>query len=251
MHTLTTLTRLRLHLGLQAAETTDDPRLIAALISATAQIEAEAGRSFIPRLATLTQTLVHADDLLVLPDDLLELQAISDEAGTIPQNEVERLPAEGVTTMLRRNNDAAFTGDVSMTGFWGWHDRPQDAWLRANDTPTAAVGISDTTFTVTNANGADAWGRAPRLQVGALLRLDSEYLRITAISTNTLTVLRGVNGTTAVAHAASTPIWLYEPPAAIAELTLRCAAWLVQHSSAPIPAEFHDALAGYRRLVVA
>jgi hypothetical protein len=251
MHTLTTLYRLRVHLGLQAAETSDDPRLIAALITATAQIESEAGRSFIPRLATLICTLAHADDLFSLPDDLLELQAISDDTGAIPLDEIERLPAEGVTTMLRRKDSAAFTGDVSITGIWGWHDRPQHAWLKANDAPTAAVAISDTTFTVTNASGADSWERTPRLQVGALIRLDSEYLRVTAITANMITVLRGVNGTTPAAHAASTPIWLFEPPAALAELCLRWAAWLIQHPTAPIPSEFHAALAGYRRLVVA
>ena len=56
------------------------------------------------------------------------------------------------------------------------------------------INSSDTTVTVDDATG---------IQVGAYIRLESEIMKVTAVSTNDLTVTRGVLGTTAASHAAA------------------------------------------------
>jgi hypothetical protein len=50
-----------------------------------------------------------------------------------------------------------------------------------------------------------------------LLRIENEYVFVTGknTNTNTLTVIRGVNGTTAAAHLQNTPIYIYQPMADI------------------------------------
>jgi len=48
--------------------------------------------------------------------------------------------------------------------------------------------------------------------IGQTIRIDDEQQYITGISTNTLTVERGVNGTTAAAHLKDATIYIYEYP---------------------------------------
>ena len=50
--------------------------------------------------------------------------------------------------------------------------------------------------------------------------IESEQLYVTAISTNDLTVTRGVNGTTATAHADSTDISIYRYPDPVVQACL-------------------------------
>ena len=49
-------------------------------------------------------------------------------------------------------------------------------------------------------------------EVGQTILIDSEQMWISAIATNTLTVTRGVNGTTAATHASGATIQTYEYP---------------------------------------
>lgn len=70
--------------------------------------------------------------------------------------------------------------------------------------------------------------------MGQLLRIEDEYLHGLAINTttNTLTVARGVNGTTAASHAQSTAIDVYAIPADIRGVCLRIASWLYKQPDA-------------------
>ena len=77
------------------------------------------------------------------------------------------------------------------------------------DAPLTAVAI---VLTVT---ATAAWG------AGLTLRIESEQLYIeNVINATTVTVVRGVNGTTAAAHVATTPISIYEAPGPIRQATL-------------------------------
>jgi hypothetical protein len=107
---------------------------------------------------------------------------------------------------------------VTITGTWGLHRDYANAWMKVDDLQ-ATITDSATTLTVAVAAGADAYGVTPRLSPGNLIKIDSELLEVTAVSTNTLTVRRGVNGSTAAAHtgAASTAgadiyTWQVEEP---------------------------------------
>jgi hypothetical protein len=265
MYTIATLYQLRQRLGLAASETADDPRLLAALQAAAAQIERAADRSFCPRIATIAHTVnPRYSTELLLDDDLLELTSLTNGDGSaIPLNNVLTLPAEGTIGVLRLTGSYAFvwnetpTHAVNVTGKWGWHDHWTEAWRSSSDTvQNNPLGSSATTITVADADGVDAENESPRFQVGHLLKIEDEYLRVLAVSTgtNVLTVLRGVSGTTAASHVQNTPISVYQPALDAMQLNLRWASWLYKEPDnrgfSYAPADLVKSLAALRRVTV-
>lgn len=259
MYMLNTLYALRARLGLATSETSDDTRLLHALQAAAAQVERAAGRRFAPRKAALAHTITHPAELL-LDDDLLELTTLANGDGTtIPLNSVILLPDDAPAGGLLLTAGSSFVWThtpiqaVTVTGIWGWHDRWATAWRDSSDTvQNNPLSSGATSITVADADGADSTGEIPRFQVGHLLKIESEYLRVTAVNTatNVLTVLRGVNGTTAASHAQNTPIYSYQPAPDIAAITLTRAAQLYREPDSAAAAAMLDALAPYRRYPV-
>ena len=261
MYTLCALHPLRQRFGLAASDTADDARLLAALQMATAQVERAAERRFVPRRAAIRHSITGGVELL-LDDDLLALTALTNGDGTaIPLATALLLPADSPAGMIRLTGGSAFhwtetpLNAVTVSGVWGWHDRWGAAWHRSADTvrdnPLAA---NATTITVADADGVDSLGEMPRFQVGQLLQIEDEYLWVLAVDTaaNTLSVQRGANGTTAAAHALDTAVSIYQPPADVAALVLRRAAWLYREADNPgfAPDNLIEALAGLRRVGV-
>ena len=99
---------------------------------------------------------------------------------------------------------------VDITGVWGVHRDYASAW-QSVDTLAVAINASVTTLTVADVDGADLYGLTPRISPGNLLRIDSEYLLVTATNTttNVVTVRRAVNGSTAAAHLIAAPVAVY------------------------------------------
>jgi hypothetical protein len=259
MYMLSTLYRLRARLGLAATETADDFRLIAALEAASASIERAAGRRFTPRRAALQHDYTSSLELL-LDDDLLELTAITNGDGNaIPLEDVIPVPDEAPWGLLRLTGGSAFTWSASpiqaitVTGLWGWFDRPASMWRSSGDTvQDNPLSASATLLTVADADAADTAQEMPRFQIGHLLRIEDEYLRVLGVNTtsNVLIVQRGVNGTTAASHALNTPIDTYQPPAEIESFCLRRAAWLYREAdniALDAPDDLADALGALRR----
>lgn len=261
MYTLSTLHQLRQRLGLAAGDTADDARLLEALQMATAQIERAAERRFCPRRAAVKHSVIHNRELL-LDDDLLELVALTNGDGSaIPTANALLLPPDGPASVLRLVGGSAFAwtetpvNAITVTAIWGWHDRWGEAWRGSADTVRDnPLAPGATSLTVADAGGADSAGESPRFQVGHLLKIEDEYLRVLAVNTvtNVLTVQRGANGTTAASHALNTPISVYQPPADVAALALRRAAWLYKEPDNPAfaPDNLEEALASLRRLGV-
>lgn len=268
MYTLATLDQFRQRLGLSASDSSEDARLIEALQAASAQIEQAARRRFSPRLATLAQDVNprHPQELL-LSDDLLQIDALSNGDGSsIDPLDLIALPdagLDGPLSLLRFREGLSFNWvdsplqAIRITGLWGWHDRWSLAWRSSADTvQDNPLSSGSTTLTVTDADGVDSHLRTPRFQVGHLLRIEDEYLRVLAVDSgaNTLTVLRGVQGTTAAVHAQSSAIDIYQPPLEVESLCLRWAAWLYKEPDRDVisemPESFRLALASLRRDVV-
>jgi hypothetical protein len=257
MYTLATLHQLRARLNLGAAETADDARLINALEAAAAGIERATGRRFSPHRLTRLHDYTNPVELL-LEDDLLDLVSITNGDGsTVALTDVIRLPDTAPHSVLRLTGSSAFLymrsplEAISVTGIWGWHERWSTAWRGTGDTvQNNPLTGTATALTVADADGADSIGESPRFQVGHLLKIDDEYLRVVSVNTtsNVLTVLRGVNGTTAAAHNLNALISSYQPPPDVEAVALRWAAWLYREPDTSLTAEPLDLLDSLDRL---
>lgn len=115
---------------------------------------------------------------------------------------------------------------VSIAGTWGYNVDYANAWINTlQDAPI--LTDSATSFVVSDVDAPNALGLIPAISAGNLLQIDSEWLEVTAtvVGTNTVTVRRGVNGSTAAAHSAGTAIYSYRVEPQIERATYRQAAF--------------------------
>lgn len=96
---------------------------------------------------------------------------------------------------------------LSIAGTWGY----------SNDT----TGELTTTGAITSTTVV-SWGvnDASDLEVATTILVDSEQMYITGISSNTLTVERGVNGTTAATHTSGASVYTYIYPSDVVQACL-------------------------------
>jgi hypothetical protein len=257
------LDSLKTQLGLENATLTpaDNDRLKTALTAATGQIEQITGRWIVPRRAIVNVGFDRPDELL-LAQDLMELVSLTNGDGeTISSEDIEFI-SPGVLRLL---NGARFVEagsgqaqPITLIGTWGWHDHWSEAWRQSGD---SINGLLDPTGTpvipVQDADGADPEGAAPRFKVGQLLRVNQEMMSVIGVNTgaNTLTVLRGVQGTGTGVHAPGALITIYSPPAQVEMLILRWAMWLYKSPErggaySTIPLDLMDAARALRRVRV-
>ena len=97
-----------------------------------------------------------------------------------------------------------------ITGKWGY----QDVRVTSSATTSEALDTSET--------GVDVSSGAA-FSPGQTILIDSEQMYVSSITTNTLTVVRGANGTTAATHSTSAAIAVYQYPAKVREVCLRLA----------------------------
>ena len=259
MYTIATLNDLRRHLHLADQDSADDDELMRTLQEASHLIESLTGRRFCPHVETRAVLLDPANPReLILPADLLELHAISDGGGPIDIEEILLLPGDrdAPASVLRRRDNGRFNSSdgradaVSVEGVWGWHDRWSTAWRDSGDSVgDSTLGANASLINVSDAAAADQDGRRPRFQIGQLLRIDREYLRVTAIdpARQQLTALRGVQGSAAGSHRRGSRIHIYAPAPSIRDLTLRYAE-LMSKSVGLLGAEASPLLERLRRL---
>jgi len=189
------------------------------LIRATSRdIDAQAGgRAFYPRIETRYYD-VPADRQLDLDDDLLALTTLtngdnnaiaSTEYKLYPRNET---PAYGVrlnessAEIWEPDNDGNYESVIDVLGIWGYHHLYSHAW--PDTTAILAAAITTTMATSTTCTTG-------LIYAGDLIKLDSEYLYVSAVATgasDTLTLVRGVNGSTAATHVISSIIYRWWNP---------------------------------------
>ncbi len=260
MYTIATLHDLRRHLNLAPTDTSSDADLLRCLQQASHIIESLTRRQYCPTVESRRASIQPANpEELVLANDLLALTALSNGDGSpISLDDVRRTPSHPdiPASVLHLVNGARFVyrqtsiHAIGITGVWGWHDRWSRAWLDSGDTiqddplPASAAALS-----VADADGTDRDGISPRFQVGMMLRIESEYLRVTAIDRagNRLTALRGVQGTPTAAHPLGTPIETYQAAPAVRDLCVRYAAMLL-NSVGALGSESEPLLEHLRRL---
>lgn len=104
---------------------------------------------------------------------------------------------------------------ITVEGFWGYHTDPSQLYFATVDTSITIATASATSITVAKITAYETW---------QYIRMEDEIMLITArADTTKLTVERGVNGTTAIAHT-SKPITIIKPPRDIQSLAVYFAA---------------------------
>jgi len=114
------------------------------------------------------------------------------------------------SVIVDSNGTRSFTlGDetVQIVGEWGWWSHK----ATATETADAISSTTATTFSVSARTDVEA---------GHTILVDSEQMYVQSYSGNTLTVLRGVNGTSGATHSAGAAISLYEYPEPVKEAVI-------------------------------
>jgi hypothetical protein len=205
-------------------------------------------RRFYPTIATKDFDHPSSDTtLLKVNNDLLEVTTLTTENGAVaisssdyvlkaatgdynrtPYTQVQ-LVEDGTTTTYSYNGSVYKAN--ALTGVWGYHDEWADAWEDSGDTvQDDPLSDSATTLTVNDADGDDINGLPRRFKIQYLLKIESEYLWVTDVNTsaNTLTVRRGMNGSTAASHVQGTAISIFRPMDEIRHAIETLAAYLYQ-----------------------
>ena len=170
------------------------------------------GRRFAPRIDTLRFDYPGGDRQLDFDDDLLALTTLTNgDANAIAATNYNLLPYSGppyYALRLKESSTDVWELDssgnservISVLGVWGWHPLYADVWLSTGATLAEAITTTTaTTFTCTTGI----------LVAGDLIQIDSEWMHVSSVSTgasDTATVVRGVNGSTAATHLISTAI---------------------------------------------
>lgn len=210
---LCTVNYLRQHRNLATSETSDDPLLLSFIQEASIEIcEAikrvphpyvqtrayDWGGGFMPDIRTLN-----------LDEDLLELTTLTNLSATISASDYVLKSANTYPkwrVQIKIGTALSFTYSqtpeeaVSIAGIWGYVPHYPSAWkiltTLAEDMDTSETGVDLTAGAL--------------IEVGHYLRVDTEQMIVTALSTNTATVERGVNGTTAASHLTSAPVAAFQ-----------------------------------------
>lgn len=207
-------------------QTADDDVLLALIEQASRRVDGimEPRRRrpyFLPYHETRKQAIYpryinSMENTLRVPGNLLSFSAVSVNGETVTgsveaaRDDLPVITELRYTTYTKTWYDQLATADTRLifadiTGIWGYHSDFDHAWETLT-TVNGTLTEGATTVTVNSSTG---------FSPGHLIRIDDEYLTVTAVATNTLTVKRGVNGTTAAEHVDSdVDIFDVEPPVA-------------------------------------
>lgn len=241
--------------------TTDDILLKGFCTQASRSFDAATRRRFYPRVSTHYYN--HPDDpsVLILAGDLLSpITFTTDNAGItlapsdyylMCGDEYNLTPYDRI--VMRTDGDhASLQYNTSwqkancVVGTWGYHEDWANAWDAVDVVGVGGINVSSTSLLVADADGVDLEGNTPRFKIHNLLKVEDEYMYVTArdVATNTLTVRRAMNGTAAAAHLAAAPVSVYRPMDDVAQAAKRLAAWLYAQKDTPYTERIQAAQSG-------
>lgn len=220
-----------------AKDALDDKTLQGIIQDASSRIDLmmskNARRPYFGPWAETRQFILNADSVstylqtfnLPVSSPLLSYSAVS-VGGTALSNTALYPPSETPARGLRITdlNSTWYTNQstttsvtfVSITGVWGYHADYSNAWPEYDTLAAAISTTTATSMTVNDVDGSDPFGFTPRFSEGQLLLIDSEYIEVTKANaaSNTLTIRRGANGSTAATHSngASIKVWQVDDP---------------------------------------
>ncbi|MFA5836177.1 MAG: hypothetical protein WC837_04390 [Bellilinea sp.] len=238
-----TLETVRRYIG-GSIGTSDDDRLIDFIDWAARLVEWWKGRRYDVRLETRLYNTPTAggsmfgvydasllaaasNRVLRLDEDLLEIVEIKNGDGIVllpaeyvlePANEYPKTRVRLRSGEIWLESDDGPEQAITLTGWWGYHDRYADAWRTVGAVQDAPLTAGATQVTLLDVS---------ERETGELLRIEDELMLVEAVDdlTKKLTVERGINGTTAVQHAQATPIKRFRPSGTIEQICVRLVKW--------------------------
>ena len=250
-----------LKLYLRITDTDGDLQLMRFCEQASRTWDAGTRRKFYPQVGVYYYDYPYNPGVLVLTDDLLEVTSFTTQntaitlatgdyylmCGTLynvtPYDRIA-MRIDGAWPTLSYNETPQCSNRI--VGIWGYHEDWANAW-QAVDTLAAGVTASATTLTVADVDGAGLDGRTPRFKVQQIIKVGTEYMYVSAKvagTTKSLTVQRGVNGSTAAIQAISAPVSVYKPMIDVAQKVQRLAAWLYGQKDQPYTERIQAAQSG-------
>jgi len=219
------------------------------------RIEQLTSKEYAPRLRTRSFHAYgdHIDDvfdaLIIRGNPLLEVTTLTVGGTTFAADDYFFLDDDTPYWRVARATDApaswsSFDTDwrnsIVLTGVWGYRtDYPLRGWTLSGQTvQNDPLTSSGTSITVTSAS---------KFSPGQMLEIEDEWLVVTSVdnvsATKTLTVERGIRGTTAAAHDKLTAIHIWVPEPQITRAAMRWGAFLYRNRANFAVKKF-DALGG-------
>lgn len=223
-HSYLSIPQLKTVQGIASTDTADDTRLRAVLEAIARTIDDECARTFRVYLATNYYT-ARRSNRLYLDQDLLSLTTLkTDSDGDRTYEDTWDIAGANADVDLKPDNAASLrlpywelevTPDglfsfpttrrgVEIVGKWGYWEELETV------ASTAAEAIDTTEIAIDVTAGTD-------FEALQTILIDSEQMYVLSISSNTITVERAVNGTTAASHITASVIQRYRYPSPIVE----------------------------------
>lgn len=185
--------------------TADDVLLADLIHSVSREIDNLTNRRFYPRIETQYYDTPRRGNSINFDDDLLDLTTLTNGNGNAITSyklyPLNRTPKERITVLAsspeqwQADSDGNSEGAISVLGKFGYHADYANAWMATGATVQNVTSINSTSTSLTVQTGT--------IKVGWLLQIGTEWLYVSAVSvstTDTVTVVRGVNGSTAAIH---------------------------------------------------
>ena len=214
---------------LKILDTREDATLDDIIAGVSRQIDRHCGRSFFARSGTRTFTAQSTTRVLLPNDDLLAVTTLKTDEDAdlsyattwltadyvlLPSNALQESPPQPYWDIRVAPSGAELFPTtllgVQIVGSWGYYQ----VLRRAASLLSAAIS-STTATTCTVDNAGD-------FETGQTLKIDSEQVFISNIDNDTLTIERGVNGTTAATHLDNAAIDIYTYPVVSDACRLQC-----------------------------
>lgn len=241
--------------------TTDDTLLKGFCAQASRSFDAATRRCFYPHISTRYYDHPYSPDRLELMDDLLEVSAFTTQNTAITLTASDYylmcgyqhnlMPYDRIVMRIDGNYPTLSYNETwqkanCVVGIWGYHEDWANAWDAVDVVGVGGINASSTSLLVIDADGTDLEGNTPRFKIHNLLKVEDEYMYVTArdAATNILTVRRAMNGTTAAVHLAAATVSVYRPMDDISNAVKRLAAWLYAQKDTPYTERIQAAQSG-------
>jgi hypothetical protein len=255
----TTLSKVRNYLALGSAATADDNVLRDYIIYSSRAIDGFTRRNFFPQRKGEGDYLRFdlPDDrttLVVDEEDLLEVKGLSDLNGA---SEIDTsvywlktgdrwnlTPYDRIVIDDSSGSLFNFSGTpqraIRLDGVVGYHSQYNNsAWIDSGASLTSDLAETVTVASVSASGAFNAVGESPRFSQGQLWKMGSgsneefAYVQDTTDG-NAVRLIRGINGTSAYSHAATTRVFTWQPERDIEHSATELAAFMYLKATAPL-----------------